>query len=371
MIGVIVKKEFRQIFRNPDILRMMILMPIIQLIVLPFAADYEIKNINLAIVNQDNSTYSQRLIQKFEAGEYFEVKWLGQDYRSGLDEVEKGEADIIITIPSHFEQDLVRDNKATIHMATDAVNGVKAGLSSLYASQIIASFNQEVREEWLVMPRNSEMVTIQSLSQNWYNPLNDYHLFMVPGILALLVTMVGALISALNIVSEKEKGTIEQINVTPIQKYQFIIGKLLPFWILGLVSITIGFIVSIVVFGLFSAGSYLVIYLYSGIYLLAALGIGLLLSTFVDTQQQATLFAFFIIMNFVLLSGLYTPTESMPIWANKLSWLLPPTHFIKVIRSVFIKGSSFSDLLPDFGLMAVFAMSYIGLAVLNYRKRAG
>lgn len=369
MIGIVVKKEFRQIFRNPNILRMMIAMPIIQLILLPFAADYEIKNIHLAIVNQDNSTYAQRLIQKFDAGGYFTLNWQGQDYRKALQVIEDGKADLIITIPPHFEKNLIKENKATIHMATDAVNGVKAGLGSMYASQIIGSFNNEIREELMVMPRNSEIVTIQSLSQNWYNPLNDYHMFMVPGILALLVTMVGALISALNIVSEKEVGTIEQINVTPLKKHQFIIGKLLPFWILGLVSITIGFIVSYIVFGLTSVGGYFAIYLYSAIYLMAVLGIGLLLSTFVDTQQQATLFSFFVMMNFVLLSGLYTPTESMPAWARTVSEFLPPTHFIKVIRSIFIKGSTIQDLLPEYGRMSLFAVVLIGLAVLNYRKR--
>lgn len=370
MIGIVVKKEFRQIFRNPNILRMMIAMPVIQLILLPFAADYEIKNIHLAIVNQDDGTYSQRLIQKFDASTYFNIEWLGQDFREALGVIEKGEADLIITIPPHFEQDLIRENKATLQMSTDAVNGVKAGLGSMYASQIIGNFNNEVREELLVMPRNSEIVTIKTNAQNWYNPLNDYHLFMVPGILALLVTMVGALISALNIVSEKEKGTIEQINVTPLKKYQFVIGKLLPFWILGLVSITIGFIISYLVFGLTSVGGYLTIYAYSAIYLIAVLGIGLLLSTFVDTQQQATLFSFFLMMNFVLLSGLYTATESMPDWARILSSFLPPTHYIKVIRSIFIKGSSFTDLLPDFGIMALFAFGLTSLAVLNYRKRA-
>ncbi|MBP7641957.1 MAG: ABC transporter permease [Saprospiraceae bacterium] len=370
MIGIVIKKEFRQIFRNPNILRMMMVMPIIQLIIIPFAADYEIKNIDLAIVNQDNSSYSQRLVQKLVAGNYFQLVEAGTDYRTAQESIEKGHADLIITIPHDFEKNIIKENKATISISADAVNGVKAGLGNLYANQIIGQFNAEIREELLVMPRHNEIINIQTFSQNRYNPHNDYHLFMVPGILALLVTMVGALISTLNIVSEKEKGTIEQINVTPLKKYQFIIGKLTPFWILGMISITIGFIISYVVFGIVSLGGYLSIYLYSGLYLLAVLGIGLLLSTFVDTQQQATLFSFFLMMNFVLLSGLYTAVESMPGWARFLSDLLPPSHFIKVIRSIFIKGSSVVDILPEFGIMAIFAVVLNGLAVLNYRKRA-
>ena len=370
MIGVVIKEEFRQIFRNPNILRMIIAMPIIQLIVIPFAADYEIKNIDLAIVNQDNSSYSQRITEKFTAGKYFQLVDAEKDYRNALSSIKREDADIIVTIPRGFEKSILTENKGNIHLAADAVNGTKAGLGTLYANEIIAQFNNEIREELMVMPRHNEMVAIQTFSQNRYNPRNDYHLFMVPGILALLVTMVGALMSALNIVSEKEKGTIEQINVTPLKKYQFIIGKLLPFWILGMISITIGFVISYLVFGIVSAGGYLSIYIYSAIYLVAVLAVGLLISTFVDTQQQATLFSFFIMMNFVLLSGLYTPVESMPTWARYLSDLLPPSHFIKVIRSIFIKGSSSMDLMPEYGIMALFAVVLTGMAVLNYRKRA-
>lgn len=367
---VILRKEFRQIFRNPNILRMILVMPVIQLIVIPFAADFEVKRINLAVVDQDHSPYSQRLTQKMQAGGYFNLVASTQDYRASLESVESGDADLILTIPPDFEKKLVVDSKATLHLAADAVNAQKAGLATLYASQIIGSFNSEVREEWLVMPRHSEQPVIEVNTINRYNPTNDYHLFMVPGILALLVTMVGALISALNIVSEKEKGTIEQINVTPIKKHQFIIGKLVPFWVLGQVSLVLGFVVSYVVFGIIPVGSYLVIFLYSSIYLLAVLGIGLLLSTFADTQQQATLFSFFIMMLFVLMGGLYTAVESMPAWAQWVSSMLPTTYIIKVIRSVVLKGSGMVDLQAEFLITIAFAVVLNALAVLNYKKRA-
>jgi ABC-2 type transport system permease protein len=366
----IIRKEFRQIFRNPSIVRTILVMPIIQLIVIPFAADYEIKFVNLSVVDQDHSSYSQRLVQKLTSAKYFRLVEYTHDYRKALETVQNASADLILTIPKDFEKTLVRDSKSTLHLAANAVNGVKAGLGNSYASRIIGDFNNEIREEWIQMPRHSELPIVEISSQNRYNPQSYYPLFMVPGILVLLVTMIGALMSALNIVSEKEKGTIEQINVTPIKKHEFILGKLIPFWILGLVTLSIGFVVAYVVFGIVSAGSYLTIYAYAGIYLLAVLGVGLLLSTFVDTQQQATLFSFFMMMMFVLLGGLYTAIESMPMWAQKVSFMLPTSHFIKVIRSIVLKGSSMTDLASEFLIMIVFAVVINGLAVLNYRKRA-
>ncbi len=370
MIGIVLQKEFRQIFRNPAILRLLLVMPIMQLIIIPFAADYEIKHINLAVNDLDHSHYSQRLIQKMVAGNYFTLVSASQRFSDALENVEDGKVDIILSIPAGFEKNLIRENMASLQLSTDAVNGQKAGLANIYAANIINDFNREVRDEWIQMPRHNAFPVINTISTLRYNPHNNYKLFMVPGILALLVTMVGALMSSLNIVSEKEKGTIEQINVTPLKKYQFLIGKLLPFWILGLISITLGFAVSYIVFGIWPVGSFFTIYFYTMIYLFTVLGIGLLLSTFVDTQQQATLFSFFIMMMFVLLGGLYTPVESMPLWAQKLSWFVPTSHFIQVIRSVVIKGSGFMDLKYEYITMAGFALAINTMAVLNYRKRA-
>jgi ABC-2 type transport system permease protein len=369
-ILIILRKEFRQIFRNPLILRMILMMPVIQLIVLPLAADYEIKSIQLSVVDQDHSIYSQRLIQKMIAGNYFQLVGVSNDYRQSLETVKNNQADLILTIPPFFEKNLVKEGKTTVHLAANAINSQRGGLAQLYAGQIIGQFNQEIREQWMLMPKNSELPTIEIFSQNRYNPTNNYKLFMVPGILALLVTMVGSLMSALNIVSEKEKGTIEQINVTPIQKYQFIIGKLIPFWVLGLVSLTLGFLASYLVYSIIPLGSYFTIFLYAGVYLFAVLGVGLLLSTFADTQQQATLLAFFIMMMFVLMGGLYTPIESMPEWAQKVSSFLPPSYFIKVIRAVVLKGSGLSDLKHEFLITFIMGLIINTLAILNYRKRA-
>lgn len=368
-LGFLLQKEFLQIFRNPVILRMIVMMPVLQLILIPLAADYEIKQISISVVDQDHSTYSRRLIQKLTASGYFQLVEYTNSYQHSLETVGSGKTDIILTIPAHFEQNLIKENEARLHLAADAINGVRAGLGTAYAGQIINDFNREVREEWMLLPRFNEIPQIEITSSNWYNPHVNYRLFMVPGILAILVTMVGSFLTALNIVAEKEVGTIEQINVSPLKKHEFILGKLIPFWVLGMISISLGMIVSFVVFQIIPVGSYLTIYAFSAVYLLGVLGIGLLVSTFADTQQQATLFAFFFMMVFILLGGLYTPIDSMPKWAQLITSVNPPAYFIRVIRAVFIKGSSFAEMLPDFWAMVGFAIIFNLLAVLNYRKR--
>jgi ABC-2 type transport system permease protein len=343
-------------------------MPIIQLIVIPFAADYEVKNINFFAVDQDQSPYSRRLIQKLEASTYFIKVGASIDKAVAVQTVEQSNSDLIVTIPKGFEDDIVNGDHGNVFLEADAVNGVKAGLGVSYARQIINQFNQEIRAEWIPeMPRGL-LPVIKVETASWYNPYYNYHWFMVPGILAILVTMVGSFLAALNIVAEKEGGTIEQLNVTPIKKGHFILGKLIPFWILGLVSVAIGVVVGYIIYGLWPLGSLLSIMVFAAIYLLAVLGIGLLISTMAESQQQATLIAFFMMMVFILMGGLYTPVESMPDWAQWIARLNPPTYFIRGIRSIYLMGSSLWDLRQDIMITLAFAVFFNVLAVLNYRK---
>jgi ABC-2 type transport system permease protein len=369
-LGYLLQKEFRLIFRNPAILRLIMAMPVIQLIIIPFAADYEVKNINFFALDQDQSVYSRRLVQKIEASNYFQMVDASTVDQLALESVNRSETDLILTIPMGFEKDMVNGEHGRIFLEADAVNGVKAGLGISYASQIINEFNQEVRSEWIPEIPRETLPRIEVATASWYNPHYNYHWFMVPGILAILVTMVGSFLAALNIVSEKESGTIEQLNVTPIKKSHFILGKLIPFWILGLVSVTIGVVVGFFIYGLWPAGSLLAILFFASIYLLAVLGIGLLISTMAESQQQATLIAFFIMMIFILMGGLYTPVESMPEWARWVARFNPPTYFIKGIRSIYLMGSSLWDLRSDILITLGFAVFFNFLAILNYRKTA-
>jgi ABC-2 type transport system permease protein len=198
----------------------------------------------------------------------------------------------------------------------------------------------------------------------------NYKYFMVPGILVILVTMVGSFLTAMNIVKEKEIGTIEQINVTPVRKYQFILGKLIPFWLLGLIVLSIGLLIARLAYGIQPVGSLLTIYIFSAVYLLAILGLGLLISTFTSTQQQAMLISFFLMMIFILLGGLYTSIDSMPEWAQWITKVNPVAYFIDVMRMVVLKGSSLFDIRYHLLTMAGFAVILNGWAIFSYRKRS-
>ena len=212
------------------------------------------------------------------------------------------------------------------------------------------------------------MIHVSSIM--WFNPLMNYQIFMVPGILVILVTMVGSFLAALNIVKEKEIGTIEQINVTPIRKYQFILGKLIPFWVLGLIVLSIGLLLSRIFYGIIPIGNISTIYIFAAVYLLGVLGLGLLISTYSQTQQQAMLISFFLIMIFILLGGLYTSIDSMPMWAQLFTKFNPVSYFIDVMRMVVLKGSSLYDIRFHLLATAAFAVVLNAWAIMNYKKRS-
>ena len=366
----ILRKEFRQIFRDPSILRIILILPVIQLLILPWAADYEIKNIKLAVVDHDHSEYSRQLINKITSSGYFILTDYSSSYEHSLEEVEKDKADLVLQIPDHFEKDLVKEDEAKLYMALNAINGTKANLGGAYLRNIIQDYNKQVRTEWIQLPRFSQETQIEVTSSNWFNPLMNYKYFMVPGILVILLTMVGTNLAALNIVKEKEIGTIEQINVTPIKKYHFILGKLIPFWIMGLVVLTIGLTIARVAYGILPAGSFLTIYVFAAIYLLAVLGLGLLISTYSVNQQQSMLLSFFLMMIFILLGGLYTSIDSMPEWAKWITRFNPVSYFIEVMRMVVLKGSSLADIKYQLLAMAGFAVVFNGWAIISYHKRS-
>ena len=368
-IRFLLQKEFRQIFRNRSLLPMILLAPLIQLLILPLAADFEVKNINIAIVDHDHSPYSQKLISTITASGYFKRCGYTSSFQEAYVLIEEDKADLVLEIPSGFERNLVRENEQKLFIAVNAINGSKAGLGGAYLSNIIKAYNADVRLEWIQEGRYNPMPMIAVTSSNWFNPNLNYNFYMVPGILAVLVTMIGGYMSALNIVKEKEIGTIEQINVTPIKKHHFILGKLIPFWVLGMLVFSVGLgIIALLVYGITPQGSILLLYGVLAVYLLAVLGFGLLISTYCDTQQQAMSVAFFFIMIFMLMSGLFTPIDSMPEWAKTIAYLNPVTYFIEVMRMIVLKGSAFDDVRFHLLKIAAFAVVLNGWAIVNYKK---
>ncbi|UAY54761.1 ABC transporter permease [Arachidicoccus terrestris] len=371
IIKFIIQKEFLQIFRNKGMLPIIIILPIIQLLVLGFAADYEIKNITVDVVDRDHSSWSNRLTGKLKASGYFLINNYTPSSSTALRDLESRQADLALVIPPHFERDLVRNQGQKIQLLINAITGIKAGVAAGYLQQILSEFNKEIQIEWLSQPTASptRAVGINTTTAYWYNPYQDYKQFMVPGILVVLVTMIGAFLSAMNIVREKEIGTMEQLNVTPIKKLHFIIGKLLPFWIIGLMELTLGLLLAWWIFDLTFAGNLLIIFMFAAIYLLVMLGMGLLISTKTDTQQQAMFITWFFIVIFLLLSGLFTPIDSMPGWAKSITLFNPVGWFIKVIRMVLLKNSTWSDVQTAFYAITAFAIAVNGIALLLYKKR--
>ena len=258
----IIQKEFRQIFRNKAMLPIIFVLPLVQLLILSNAASFEIKNIKFSYIDNDHSAASRELISKFEASKYFNIVQSFAFKKEADLQMQTGQVDVILEIPNHFERDLIKENGANLSVSINAIDGAAAGVENVYISQIIGGYNQKIQtqlyqtnESNYVQPIN--IVTIPSF---WYNNTLNYKTFMVPGILVLLVTMLTLFLSSMNIVREKEMGTLEQINVTPIHKHQFVIGKLFPFWVLGLVILTVGLLIAKVVFSVPILGSIGLIY---------------------------------------------------------------------------------------------------------------
>lgn len=367
-IRFLLEKEFRQIFRTKSILAMILVLPTMQLIILPLAADFEVRHIKLSVVDHDHSSWSTQLVNKIGSTGYFTLNDYGDDYGSAMTQVEQEQADLILEIPAGMEKNLVKEGRQTLFIAANAINGMKAGLGVSYLQQIIRDFNGNLMPVVSGSNIGGAPVQLSVTFLNWFNPHLNYHYFMVPGILAILVTMVGSFLTALNIVREKEAGTIEQINVTPIRKSHFIIGKLLPFLILGLVVFTIGLMVARIIYGIVPEGNPLVMFGFLLVYLPAVLGFGLLISTISETQQQAMFLMFFFMMVFILMGGLFTPIESMPYWAQMVAQFNPATYLIRVMRMVMLKGSSWHDVWPMVWKIGLMAVVLNALAIFNYRK---
>ena len=363
----LLEKEFRQLLRNRQLMRTLLLAPLIQLILLPLAADYSVKNIAIAVTDNDHSPSSQRLIAKITASGYFRLTGYTASYPEALKMVEEDKADLALQIPAHFERDLVRENSKQVYVAINAIEGTKANLGGAYLRSIVSDFNDDLRVQWAVID-DAPRVTVAS--SNWYNPFLRFPLYMVPAILVTLVTAMVAMQSAFNIVQEKESGTIEQINVTPIRKHIFIIGKMIPFLLLGIVLFTMGLLVGWLLYGIVPVGSLLVLYVSLVVYLFSMLGLGLLLATYSNTQMQAMSLSFFFINIFNMMSGVFTSVDSMPGWAQTIVATFPPSHFIRIMRMVVLKGSGFGDIMPELWAMALIGVFLNTWAVLNYRKTA-
>lgn len=369
MLKYLIEKEFKQFFRNSFLPRVVVVLPFFAILIFPLVADFEVGHINLSIVDNDKSPYSTRLVQKVASSGYFSITDVSADYTTALKSIENNTADAILEIPGRMEATLIREGKAKVLISANTVNGMKGGLGSAYLSSIIAGFNADIRSELFQINNGKTTPAVQIVPMYKFNPRLVYKVYMIPAIMIMILAIVGGFLPALNIVSEKENGTIEQMNVTPVSKLQFIVAKLIPYWVAGFVVLTISFLAAWVFYGLLPVGSFVTLYFFTSLFILAISGFGLVISNYATSIQQAIFMIFFFIITFIFMSGLYTPVASMPLWAQQLSIISPLKYIIMVFRLVYLKGSSIPDLAIPFAALTGFALFFNGWAILSYRKK--
>ncbi|MGF7139845.1 ABC transporter permease [Roseimarinus sediminis] len=366
----LLQKELIQILRDRRMLGIILVVPVLQMLILVYAANFELKDAKLIMVDHDRSESSRALYNQFSGSPFFKVQGIVSDSETATDWLAAGRADLIITVPANFERKLTREQHAQLQLIVNAINGSAAEIAVGYAQNVVLGFNKNIVAETLGVPLEANGSRIQSNAGFWYNKALDYKHYMAPGILVILVTIIGMFLSGMNLVKEKELGTTEQLNVTPIKKYQLIAGKLIPFWFIGLLDLAFGLIIARVAFDLPIEGNLLVLFLFAAVYLVGILAAGLFISTMADSQQQVLFIAYFIMMIFVLMGGIFTPVESMPRWAQIVDWFNPVCYFIDVNRMVLLKGSSLADILPHLVFALLFGVTMLVLAIAKYQKRA-
>ncbi|HHV00074.1 MAG TPA: ABC transporter permease [Bacteroidales bacterium] len=372
----LLSKEFRQIRRNPFMIRAIIAVPVLQMLILVPAVTFEVKRIDLAVIDNDRSQASRELVAKLTGSSFFVVAATPATVTEAESMLFSGDADIALVIPPDFSEGLAGVTRPRLQVLVDAVNATSAQLSWSYLTSVVRDFNRDVIVSTGMMPGNTTALSggsvpgISVSPRYWYNPTLNYKYYMLPGVLVILITAIGLMMSGLNLVREKESGTIEQINVTPVMKWQLIASKIIPFFIIGLLDLALGLSIGWLAFNIPFEGSLLLFFACAAIFLVAVLGLALFFSTMASTQQQFLFVAFFFVMVFILMSGIFTPTESMPLWAQQFNLVNPVAYLMRINRMVMLKGSGFSEIMRDMAMLTILALSYLSLAIRAYRKRA-
>ncbi|MDP2529552.1 MAG: ABC transporter permease [Candidatus Palauibacterales bacterium] len=375
-VGFLVRKEFLQVFRDRVMLFEMIAIPIIQLLILSNAATFEVHDSRVHVVDESRTAESRGLVRRIGASRYFTVVSSDPSMAKAERDLATGRASVIVRIPRRFADRIESGRTAPVQLVLDAVDGATAGVVRSYLGAIVERHGAELEAEAGPAPGTRGAVAgpaapLAVRSRGLFNPTLDYKDFIVPGILVLLVTLIGTLITSMNIAREKEIGTLEQLNVTPLRKSEFVAGKLVPFWIIALAELSVGLVIARLAFALPVRGNLLLLFGAAGLYMVVALGVGLWISTVVETQQQAMFLTFFVMMLYVFMSGFMTPIESMPGWARALTELNPVRHFLLIMRGILLKGAGFADLWRPLAVLAVMGVTVLSLALRQYSKTTG
>lgn len=360
ILGVLLRKEFKMMRSNPLTPRVILIMPLMVMLVLPLVANLDVSNVSVAVVDNDHSMLSRRVIADLGAPEELSVRHFCNTGDEAMALIESGKADVVLTIPRYFERDGL-----PVSVEANGVNATKGMLGSQYvARSITGTLTAVAASHGRSLPSDGVSVV------NLYNPTLNFRNYMVPALIVVMLIIICGFLPALNLVSEVETGTIEAINVTPVGRFTFVLSKLLPFWIVALIVISEGILIGWLVYGLVPCGSIASIYLASILFSLVMSGFGVAVANRSSTILQSIFVMMAFIIIFQLMGGLFTPIGSMPEWAQWLTYAVPPRYYNEIMRSIYLKGATVADLWSQFAMLTAFAMAFCGLAAATYRKRS-
>ena len=373
IINIIIK-EFLQLKRDPRLFGIIFVAPILQLILLGYAANLDIYNINTIIYDQDKTVASRDFIEQFQSSGYFSVNKYADNYDDVINGINKGNDLWALVIPNDFEKKLARHEQVSVQVLFDGSDGNKAGIAFGYVTNLVSGYSQnilmDIRDKSGLKVSFSGVITPEL--RVWYNPDLKTRFFMLPGIMGLILTIITTTLMAMGIVKEREIGTLEQIIVTPIKPSQLIIGKTVPFVIVGFMDVLLVMGVMVFWFEIPIRGDFFFLMFASFIYVLSALGLGLFISTISKNQQQAMMVAMFgILMPMNFLSGFAFPIVNMPGWIQPITYLIPLRYYITILRSVILKGDGFFQLIPETLTLLGIGILILTLSSLRFRKRLG
>jgi ABC-2 type transport system permease protein len=368
----IVIKEFLQLKRDPRLFAVVLIAPVLQLILLGYAATFDVNNIQTAVYDKDKSELSRDFIEKFQSSGYFTIDYYINNYDAASRYIEKGDVLWILVIPYDFEKRIERGEQVSIQGIFDGSDGNKTSIAAGYVNGIVSSYSQNILLE---KRYRSGQITVSAGNfipeiRVWYNPDLKTRNFMVPAIMGLLLSIITIVLMAMGIVKERETGTLEQIIVTPIKPYELILGKIIPFILLGFISVLLVLSVMVLWFGIAIRGDFFFLMFASFLYVLSSLGLGLFVSTVSKTQQQAMMVAVFMIMlPMIYLSGFAFPIENMPGWIQPITYLIPLRYYLTILRGVILKGDGLLQLIPETLTLLGIGITILSASSLRFRKR--
>ena len=363
-LKILLKKEIIQIRRSPLMRYVVFIMPILVMLIVPLVATLDVKNVGVAVVDNDRTELSSRMIADMDASEYLSVTGCYFSYDEAFRQIEDGNADVLVTIPKDYLKDLINGEKPALDIKANGVNATKGTLGTQYATMsIVNTLSRWQKEQGVTVPIQETSVL------NLYNPTLNFRNYMIPALMVVLLIIICGFLPTLNLVSEKETGTIEAMNVTPVGRLEFVLSKLIPYWVVGILVVTVGMLIGWLVYGLVPEGNIANIYLAAVLFSLVMSGLGVSIANQSTTILQSIFVMFAFIVIFQLMGGLFTPIASMPRWAQCITYAIPPRYFIEIMRSVYLKEASLADLWMQYAALSGFAILFCLVAAMTYRKR--